>query len=525
MKKGSQKLAGKEFAALVAILFLFVISIARVQGEEGFKYEPGGTNRAAKEYYHPPDFPDYPKQAIWLGELSGTWYQMGVQYGERVPADLITSVFDGWVQTWTPEYEKPPFPYLKESLKRYEKQAAYYAPELLEMMKGLAVGAGPKLDKSRYAEYFTNYEKVLFINWHTSVVWRHPSPPKASQTKQLDSPKAGSRRATNSELYEGCSAFAAGPGATKDGKTYATQNRDIPFFPWAYEVAYVARPSDPKANRFWSLCSAGQLIGIHAVNDKGLSVSHNTSYVKIKDRDFGVPWTSRILHAVIYCDNRDDAIQMVTLGTPEYRAATGRKTLLRDGNSNTTVADRKSCAVVEVTAHWYAVRYPGDMGEVGNYVAVANHFKTKSHCYDENNVRHEGEGMTKFGDFKYPHGSECRWLTLMALLKENFGRIDEKKAFQLMSSHSLVNKDGEIVDYVWNAKFGWIPAQFAPDSPVPCRHEGKYPETFWGSTNDTKIAGLHDNIVYWTLGRPCEWVGPLSSLQWLYPPNIQTTAK
>lgn len=54
-----------------------------------------GHNTALGNYYVQPGYPPYPDHARYLGDLKGTWKQMGNQYGERA-GDLIRRVFDGY---------------------------------------------------------------------------------------------------------------------------------------------------------------------------------------------------------------------------------------------------------------------------------------------------------------------------------------------------------------------------------------------------------------------------------------------
>jgi len=491
----------------------FSASDKKDQDVNEYYYNPGGYNRAVEDYYVAPGFPPYPERAKFLGLLKGSWYEMGVQYGER-GAELILLEFDGMLPDI--KFDTIPYTHLKSDLARYEEQASYYSPELLEFIRGIADGAATELNKSIYGQYFTNYEKVLFINCHSSLTFRHPlkedhAPGVWAASKMNEMASIQSTPI----VEEGCSAFAVigEKGGAKEQNALATQNRDIPFFPRTYEVVYIAEPDDPQANTFWALSSAGMIMANQIVNNRGLSIGHlsgGSSYAK--DNAFGVPWPFRMAHAVIFTKDRDDAIEMMTLGTSEYRAATGRKTLLRDGDSNTIVADRHNCGVLETTAHWYAVRYPGYSGETGNYVVTTNHFVFADYSYDENNVKHEGLGMTRFGDAAGYISSGFRFSTLMWLIENNFGEIDDEMAREFMTSHFYVDADGKIVEKVWNPTYGWIPAQLAPGNPTVCRHSGGYPESNKGSTNDGKVANLTKNIIYWTLGRPCDWVGPWSSV-------------
>ncbi len=495
---------------------VFAASAFSDSGKNDYKeyaYSPGGENVQAINYFKAPGFPPYPSRARFIGQLKGSWYEMGKQYGERCP-DMIRVQFEGMLPDI--KFDTPPYTHLKWDLAQYAEQISYFAPEMLEFITGIADGAASELNQSFYDAYFTNFEKVLFINCHSSLTFRHP-PREAHAPGIWASSKINQLASAQNIVEEGCSAFAVvrKKGGAKDENTFSTQNRDIPFFPRTYEVVYIAKPDDPKANTFWALSSAGMIMANFIVNNRGMSIAHlsgGSSYAK--DNAFGVPWPVRMTKAIISTKNRDDAIQLMTLGTPEYRAITGRKTVLRDGDSNTFVTDDHSTAVLELTARWYAVRYPGDYGEIGNYIVSANHFVCDKYSFDEDNVKHEGPewGMTRFGDAAGYVSSGYRHATLMWLIKNNFGQIDEEMAQAFMTSHFYVTENGEVVDKVWNNTYGWVSARFASGNPTICRHTGGYPEGNKGNTNDGKVANLSKNIVYWTLGRPCDWVGPWSSV-------------
>ena len=60
-----------------------------------------GHNRKLGEYFLAPGYPAYDPHPRYLGELHGSWSQIGRQYGERA-GDLIRLVYEGWYRELLP---------------------------------------------------------------------------------------------------------------------------------------------------------------------------------------------------------------------------------------------------------------------------------------------------------------------------------------------------------------------------------------------------------------------------------------
>jgi hypothetical protein len=281
----------------------------------------------------------------------------------------------------------------------------------------------------------------------------------------------------------------------------AAHNRHCPFNPKCYQIVYVGQPND--GNAFWVLTAGGAGSACQVVNNKGVSIILNAGgnqHIERHANAFGVSWFLLFLHVAAYANTADEAIEMVTRGTPEYRANTRRNSLLRTGTWNFLIADRTMCAVVETTCNRYAIRRPGDVGEIGNYLVMTNH-NYCDHSFDENNERTDVP-MTCFGNEATSPGSAKRFWTLMWDIRHHYGQIDRDMAMQFMRGHHQHDRDGRHIE----SEDGEPPLQFAGD--VTCPHSGGYPEKWIGGTADAKMAVHGDGLkIYWTLGRPCEWQG------------------
>lgn len=202
-------------------------------------------------------------------------------------------------------------------------------------------------------------------------------------------------------------------------------------------------PDDPEANVVFVTGSAGRMFQSGwMVNDKGISLDVLAAGVSGKTArsthsDFGVETYPALFHAAFYGKTAQDAVDIVTIGTPEYREKTGRKTLLRARPNMMAICGKNEAYLVEYTAHRYAIRRPGDLGEKdGNYMAFANNFFC-DYSYDENNVKTD-LAMTEYTDSSpvTRESSAERVYTHMWLVKNNYGDIDkEMMMYEIAPTH------------------------------------------------------------------------------------------
>lgn len=435
-----------------------------------------GENPCAKYYQVSPGHPQYESRSRLLGEIKGSWYDIGHQVGTGA-GDLVRWVSDVW---WKEHIDKFGFEDTLKAMSLYEAQIAALNPELIKFMQGIADGAAGELDKSPYSKASSHYHKVLNTNIFDEWAWRHP---------------------TFIPWKSGCSSFVTlGNGPNKENEMIATHNRHCPFDPKCYQFVYVAHPDG--GNRFWTLTPGGAGAGCQVVNEKGVSIILNAGGNKHTEHNanaFGIPWFMLFPHVAAYANTADEAIEMVTRGTAEYRSNTKRNSLLRGGTWNFLISDATTCAVVETTCDRYATRGPGDLDEIDNYLVMTNH-NYCDYSLDENNEWTDVP-MTRFGDESSSLGSATRFWTLMWDIRHNYGKIDLEMAKEFMRGHHQHDRDGNRIE----SKPEETPLQSIGD--VTCPHSG-YPETWERGTADSKIAVVGKNVdIFWALGRPCEWRG------------------
>lgn len=503
--------------------FLFLSCQTTTQTEEN--YIPGGRNIEAYRYSHSEGYPPFPEKAEFIGTITGDWYEMGRQFGEDA-GESTRYVSDIW---WKAECEQWGKTETLKAFDFYEAQIAAFDPHLVEFMKGLSEGASPWLDRSIYADpehelYASNYQRVLAVNLWDAWSMMHPRMfPDGSSTY------GGKRKSPPSEQLgvAGCSAFAARGKATEGDIVISAQNRHSPFDPRCYEQVYIIEPEDGYS--CWVLTNSPQVAANQVVNEKGVSISllaggiTNPRSLNHQGEAFfaeayGVPWFHLFLYIGTHATTAAEAIEMLTLGTQEYRQQTGRKTLLRCGGWNFLVADQDTLAVVEASADRYAVRYAGEVfpftGPDWNnpdYIVATNHFIC-DFSYDKDNQRTDIP-MTIFqdgyihdqetGEIKGLNGSGERFWTLMWDVKHNYGRIGQYRAQQIMSgSYAFDKETGKKIEVTQDQAGKWQLYGKAKACTVGL-------VALWGATCDAKIAVLtaENPMIFWALGNPNDWQG------------------
>lgn len=475
-----------------------------------------GYNPRAKYYEVPEGFPKIDSRVRFIGNLRGTWSEMGYQYGERA-GDLIIHVFDYSLMLF--KQRNMSVEKVKEYLYRYLDQIEAYAPEMVEFMEGIAEGAAPMLKQSRYAEDLNDFEKILLVNAYLDMDF-FPPRTEAYEANSLPEgdPKIKEELQTGDDSWklafrEHCTGLALSgspkgdlPSPTKNGETIIANNCDLArFVPFGWNCAYVATPDDPEANVFWSIHPAGLVGGLNlCTNDKGVTLGNFFGGQSEDDEyDFGVLMGPLQIHTVAYADTAEEAIDIMVFGSEEYRNATGRTKVLQTGLWGYIVADSADVMVLELTPRRHAVRYPGDMGEVGNYVIYANWYGA-DHYFDEDNIRvEEPIGI-------HPPEFPERYHTYDWFVKYHFGQLDEE----------LV-KEGQKITYYFDEETG-RKIEFLEGSTYPLYIGVHTISAYWGAALGMDIGGTaHASQVVqepngrkkvnWVQGRPNEWVGPWQS--------------
>jgi isopenicillin-N N-acyltransferase-like protein len=254
------------------------------------------------------------KGTLKIVDVSGSNYEMGVQYGKACPEisgmlDMTCQLFGGIDKTKS---------ILEKYIPMYLPYIEKYAPEIVEEMKGMAEGAN------------VNFQDILFLNI----------------TYEISVPS----------VMGGCTAFAASGEATASGELITGQNLDH-IEPWKdYMILLKMKPADGPSIMAVTAAGCLSLIGI---NSAGISININL----LRNNDSlepagGVP-THVILRKMFMSENLGETIS--TIASAEGRSP---KNYLVAGN-------REGIIDIETTTDDLEIQFP-DRGMLTH----ANYFKT-----------------------------------------------------------------------------------------------------------------------------------------------------
>lgn len=496
--------------------------------QQNFPREWTGHNSHLSEYYLATGYPAYQPHPRYLGELRGSWYQIGKEYGERA-GDLIRMVYEGWYRELLPIQGSPAVmaAYLRH-------QEAYYetlVPEALEIIYGIADGAATELAASAFSRELGHFHKILMINSYFGLMGKPP----VSETAEL---------APAQDDVHCCSGAVMLGGATRDGKTIHVSSEDQHFFPQEYLVTFVVRPSDKRAHLYTVTDSAGEIGSEHAQNDRGVTVSGyagggigilgpTLAHPFSGYRRPGLDWQVGDFYAAAFANDARHAVELLTVGRPEYRAKSGRKIVIGKctRGANWVISDGTNAFVVEsIPADEqgqarYAIRLPGQMGEKNSrYIASTNNVEAKD-SYNEENVYDPDHPMSQHGNStQHPsyfglNGSGMRFWTFMWLMKKHYGDITVEMVQDWRKSHFVYDRAGVQHSHL-EVDGREVPVYLVPRAATLCRHSSGPAgvDTFKGINIYVSLSVAQELTSFRTKGRPCEWIGPWDRLSLRRPP-------
>jgi hypothetical protein len=240
-------------------------------------------------------------------------------------------------------------------------------------------------------------------------------------------------------------------------------------------------------------------------------------------------WQLGCWYAAAFSDTAKKAVEILTVGRPEYRTKSGYKIVIGKctKGANWVVSDTHEAYVVEsIPADLsgvarYAVRRPGDMGETGDYIVSTNNVEAKD-SYNEQNVYEHDHPMSQHGSglanpvhgLGVNGGSGTRFMTFMWLIRNNYGRITPEMVKQWRTAHYVYDREGTRHDILGVAGHGQVSPHLVPGVSTLCAHS-KGPagsDPFTGANIYVSLSVAQDLTVWRTKGRPCEWTGPWDAL-------------
>lgn len=268
--------------------------------------------------------------------LKGSWYEMGVQYGQQDKTSVVHTAAIGLSKAshslGTRDKEE-----IRAAEKYYEDLLMDWFPAIIDFCKGQADSTGME------------YQDILL-----GYVGAGP---------EFIVPDGSSNQ---------CSMVSAWGEATENGDLVAAYNSDRTLDPTAYQSCIIAFPDD--GNAF--IC-ARDMIG-PTINDQGLVVMSTGGQGGLEtDEVFGVPYSLPIVYCAAYCSTAKEAYEEVDK-------------ISISGALNLMISDGKDAYHLETTSSHKAWRQPGDFGEK-DYLIANNHYLTEEmqsslytdHSYDD----------------------------------------------------------------------------------------------------------------------------------------------
>ncbi len=222
--------------------------------------------------------------------LQGSDYDMGYQYARQ-----LNQIFGPWA------LEKLKRKFTKSEaaiLKAYHGEVEKYAPEFIDIFKGMAAGATE-------ASIALSYDELLADNcmsFHIPPAYRG----LGRQASQAGNPPP-----------PGCSGFAAWGSATRDGRIICSSSGDHPL---AHEFLIIVLPD--KGNSYVTRMGI-PTHSIHpAMNNKGLVyVHHGAGSGGNEVQNQGISGVIAVQHTLRFASNADEALTMQLAYPPGSQAA------------------------------------------------------------------------------------------------------------------------------------------------------------------------------------------------------------
>lgn len=200
-------------------------------------------------------------------EFKGSWKEIGFQYGQACKEEF-QYMLKWWVNAFSSMYDYS-LDEMKEATKAFIEPVKEYSPEIYAQLEGMCEGSGCSM------------EEIMFLNG----------------AFELD-------EAMPVYMNMGCTSFACGDSATKDGKVITGQNLD-----WAADSkVFAAKIIPDEGSKFLTFGFCGN-VGMVGLNEYGISCFVNM--LVRSEVQVGVP-VNFISYKALFSKNAADAIGAVS---------------------------------------------------------------------------------------------------------------------------------------------------------------------------------------------------------------------
>jgi len=306
------------------------------------------------------------KPPVKVVVVSGTNYEMGVQYGEQA-AELIAVNRDvTWnlLDTRVTAYPGGPPLGREVVLKDIQVWTYYlekYDPQLKEWLLGISKGCNNK-------GFEVSYVDLMAIMVLPQEVWARPQMPYPDEAQVASytpskSPVLWARERANTQAVASCTAFAATGSATPGGVPMVSLTLGF-FSEITQYIILVAFPSD--GERFINLTMAGKVTNNTGMNSRyaWVMTAAVTDPRTPCTSSWGVPSEAYHHYLQQYCKSPADAVEYLNR-TPKG-GVTGIF-LFADKTGDVFAYECSYCGCV--------AREPGDLGEK-DFVATSNNYNS-----------------------------------------------------------------------------------------------------------------------------------------------------
>jgi hypothetical protein len=276
--------------------------------------------------------------------VSGTDYEMGVQYGEQMAPAIIHNVAIFKSRC----YDRHGRDKVTKDMQVHNYYLEKYDPGYKGWLQGIVKGCKNK-------GYEVEYLDLVLLMVFPGEMWARPKTPYPQETHMAwtgvspDAPSAGT--------FHSCNTFAAKGAMTPDGKPIHAIT-SMAFTEAMDNVILLAFPKNGAS--FVSQTYAGRVNSNYAMNSKGFAW---TMTAIMSDAPlWGLQPTVYFHYLAQIATSPTEAIEYVK-STP--KAGTTGGFIFTDASGN--------ISVYEGTADHFHLRYPGDRGEPGQFVVETNH--------------------------------------------------------------------------------------------------------------------------------------------------------
>ncbi len=276
--------------------------------------------------------------------VSGTNYEMGVQYGEQAAAAIVHNValFKSRL------YDKFGSDKVTKDMQVWDYYLKKYDPVYADWLRGIIEGCKRK-------GYSVTYLDLIALMVYPTQFWARPKTPYPAETR-IASIGRVSEPSSQGE-YHACTTFAAAGAKTADGKPIHAITSMSPTETMD-NIILLAFPKEGAS--FVSQTYAGRVNGNYAMNSKGFSWTMTA--IMSDNPAWGIPPEVYFHYLAQMVGSSDEALSYLR-STPKGGVTGGF--ILTDASGK--------ISAFEGTADNFHLSKPGERGESGQFIVQTNH--------------------------------------------------------------------------------------------------------------------------------------------------------